>query len=189
MKSQWSSWGSCTSACGHNPLLPGWNQNRTRTTITPASCGGTCSGANLETRKCPPPPGGCCPVDCRVSSAWSNWSPAVLCDETVTQVRTRSIVQAASCGGKSCPTTRQTRWTKGPCCIQNCQYTWGSWSQCSGTCGSGTRARLPVITVHPRCGGTPCPSFSSQKCQRYLTINCKARILFEIINAFAHPRE
>lgn len=175
VKSNWSGWGPCTSTCSP-PLLPVWNQNRTRTKIKDEYCGGTCWGADFETRKCPQPKGSCCPVDCQVSNNWSSWWPAVLCDKTVTQVRNQSIVQNALCGGKRCPITRQTRKIKGPCCKVNCQYTWSDWSQCNATCGVGTRTRSPVITVKSRCGGKLCPSNCSQKCQRYLAIDCKARV-------------
>jgi hypothetical protein len=79
-------------------------ETRTRTIVTPASCGGTVCPSLTETRSC------CVPVDC-VVSAWSAWS---ICDGE-TRTRTRTVVTPASCGGVACPVLIETESCTIPC--------------------------------------------------------------------------
>ena len=47
------------------------------------------------------------------------------------------------------------------CChfaVVNCEMSeWGEYSECSSSCGSGTKSRERQILVKPRFGGTACP--------------------------------
>jgi len=94
-----SAWGACSPSCG-----PG---TQTRTTITPASNGGTACGP--INRSCNNGP---CPVNC-VQSSWGSCSAS--CGPGT---QTRTTITPASNGGTACgPTSRSCN--NGPCEIKN----------------------------------------------------------------------
>ena len=161
----WGNWGACSETCG-----PG-TETRTRTVITKASCGGSCSPGS-EVRKCSI---ACCPVDCSVGD-WTSWTPSsVPCGTTIDQTRERKIVVDASCGGAACPALKETQKKSGPCCPQDCQFTWGSWSACSNSCGKGTRTRKVTVTANLVCGGQACPTDETENCIGEVNVNCQVR--------------
>jgi len=151
---EWVSWGSCNTTCG------GGNQNRTRTIITPASCGGTACPATNETTPCNT---NCCSVNCVVGE-WVSWGS---CDATCgggTLTRIRSIQTPASCGGTACPATTGTIDCNTNCCPVSCVVgEWVSWGSCSSSCGGGQQLRQRRILTQPSCGGYSCPSTSDNR--------------------------
>ena len=64
--SSWGQWSACNVTCEQTG-----NRTRTRTIVTPASCGGSCPEENslIENGTCYGP---CCPRDCLLSN-WSSW--------------------------------------------------------------------------------------------------------------------
>lgn len=94
--SSWSSWGSCSKACG------GGTRSRSRYKVASESCGGSCPYSTRETAHCNTQ---CCRVDC--SFTWGSWSRCTGCG-TSSQSRSPSIKRNPSCGGTACP-GRQTR--------------------------------------------------------------------------------
>ena len=91
--SQWSAWAACSRTC------KGGTTTRTRTIVSDASCGGSCSPHPMnETRSCNIQQ--CCPVDCAYS--WSAWSACTGCGIS-TKSRTPFIKVRNSCNGKACP--------------------------------------------------------------------------------------
>ena len=152
--SEWGSWSECSPTCGSG------TQERTRTVNTPAKYGGAPCSSSTQTRGCTGPP---CPVDC-VMGEWGSWSE---CSETCgsgTQDRTRTIVTQAANDGTACPsnlTQTQTCNTQ-PCPVDCVMSGWGSWSECSATCGTGTQDRTRTIVTQAANDGTACPSDNTQ---------------------------
>ncbi len=91
--SAWSSFSSCSAACG------GGTQTRTRTVITPAANGGAACPVLEESQACNGFP---CPVDCVVSD-WSEWGTCSATCGGGTQTRTRTVITPAAYGGAPCP--------------------------------------------------------------------------------------
>lgn len=63
----------------------------------------------------------CCPVNCVVDS-WSSWGSCnAACEQNGNRVRTRTVSTQASCNGSPCPTLRETKACRGPCCPRDCR--------------------------------------------------------------------
>ncbi|XP_066275444.1 fibrillin-2-like [Branchiostoma lanceolatum] len=90
----WGSWNSCSATCGNSGT-----QTRTRSYAVTAYCGGAlCSGSNRDTQACNRSP----PRNCRWTD-WGSWGTCTApCGNTGTRARTRSIAEAAFCGGTGC---------------------------------------------------------------------------------------
>ncbi|KAL9986515.1 hypothetical protein ACROYT_G000677 [Oculina patagonica] len=84
-----------------------------------------------------------------------------------------------SCKGTPCPTLRDTKSCRGPCCPRDCQFTtWTSWGSCSAPSGqcavnSGRKTRTRRVTSNPSCGGRACPSMSQTTQCTPVPIPCK----------------
>ena len=96
-------------------------QYRFRRIITPASCGGTCTGSLQETRSCVT---GCPPTNC-VLSRWSSWSR---CFSGV-QHRYRHVITPARCGGTCTGLRHETRRCRFNACLYH-PCIWYPWSPC-----------------------------------------------------------
>ena len=107
--SPWSSWGTCSAACG------GGTQTHTRDILTSASNGGAACPVLTETQACNTQS---CPVDCTVSP-WSAWGTCSASCGGGTQTQTRSIVTPAANGGQACPTLTQTQTCNTQACPVN----------------------------------------------------------------------
>merc|ERR1711871_560024 len=106
-------------------------------------------------------------------SLWSGWSR---CDKACTapdlvrgqQHRTRSVVQKDN-GAKGAITCGNETEMK-PCndhrCPINCETgDWGSWNNCSVSCGGGHQTRRRNVTVNADHGGAVCPGLvQTQAC-------------------------
>ena len=151
----WSSWSTCSATqCGH------WGtQQRSRTVQIHPNCGGRGCPSLLETVPCQ----GNSPVDCRVTR-WSSWSAcsAVLCGQSGTRQRSRTVQMHPNCGGTGCPPLLDTAPCQGPSLV-DCQLSsWSTWSTCSVACG-GSQASTRHIITNEQCGGTPCSSTLSKR--------------------------
>jgi hypothetical protein len=149
-----SEWGSCSLSCGG-----GMQQKKVlqEALYGGKSCGKTSQQCNINP----------CPIDC-IMSPWSDWST---CSKTCgggTQTRTRSVVQQANYGGKTCPTdTSQTQNCNTQTCPVDClMSSWSGWSGCSASCGGGIQSQTRSILTQPSNGGAVCPTnlVNTQQC-------------------------
>jgi hypothetical protein len=117
-------------------------------------------------------------VDCKVEE-WSSWGECSAPCGGGTQARTRAIKVARSGDGRACPALRETR----SCNLQNCPVDcevgeWGSWGECSASCGGGTQSRSRTVEVESSYGGQDCPaltetrSCNTQRCTTPI-VNCQ----------------
>jgi len=138
----WNQWSKCTVSCG------GGKQKRTRKLENCADCvnNGIDERSTKEIRPCSV---NNCPVD----FTWTEWTPYGDCSKTCGQggykMRTRECIPAAH-GGEPCPDKElqenvdlyqeEEACTKEDCLVY--VYTnWSPWSQCSKTCGKGTKIK------------------------------------------------
>eukprot|EP01137_Pigoraptor_chileana_P012905 Opistho-2@4489 len=159
---QWgpySNFSSCSSACGAG------TQTRTRQILVQAEHNGAlCTGSASDSQACT---GVTCPVDC----AWGNYTAFGACSNTCgagKKTRTRSILTQAENGGALCSgSASEEADCTGVTCPVNCEYnSFGDYSTCTKTCGTGTQTRVRTVKVQAENGGTLCTDPASE------TINC-----------------
>ena len=206
----WGRWGECDTYCGDSGM-----QARHRSKET-ASCGGNeCNGDSVEKRSCKRKCynggslwqndtchcksqfyGQCCEHCSERPCMWNNWGQWSECDRQCggsgTQLRQRSKMQTASCGGNECygdsveekscnrlchnggtlshdGTCHCTNQYHGQCCEhctpKNCDWKdWGRWGECDRQCGgSGTQLRQRSKMQTASCGGNECDGDSVEK--------------------------
>jgi len=149
----WSEWAPY-SACTCEGL-----QERHRVIAQQSNdCGKPCDGPKVETASCTPD---CSkpPQDC-VLSEWGSWSS---CDQSCgggQRNRTRIVVTESSHLGRPCDgaMVETEACNDSPCKEkQDCVLSaWGSWSECTKTCGGGQRNRTRSVDTVGRAGGKPC---------------------------------
>jgi len=153
--SEWADFTMCTKTCG------GGYQHRAREILVhPASHGVAC-GPQMETVQCGTV---ACPNDC-VVSAWTGYSACTKSCEGGTQHRFRSVLLSYSQGGKPCPELHEVlECQTHPCPVDCTVGRWTEWTDCSQTCGGGTRGRSRTH-IASRDGGKACPyDFEEESC-------------------------
>ena len=138
----------CSATCG------GGTRTKTYEITTSAQHGGApCPTSPQITEPCNTQP---CPIDCEGSYGEFNECSATCGGGTRT--KTYEITTSAQHGGTPCPTSPQITE---PCntqpCPIDCEGSYGEFSECSATCGGGTRTKTYEITTPAQHGGTPCP--------------------------------
>jgi hypothetical protein len=114
---------------------------------------GTQCPSLVETRACNQ---GACPVDCLLSN-WTAWTQCSTSCGMGVQRRYRSVLVPASGGGAQCGETMQEIACNIGACPQNCELSeWSAWSNCSASCGPGSRSRFRVVFQSPVAGGDGC---------------------------------
>merc|ERR1719318_2037260 len=97
-----------------------------------------------------------CYVDCKVED-WSSWSDCSATCGDGTKTRGRGVVQEAENGGAACPALEEEEPCNTDQCPVDCEVEdWSSWSECSATCGGGTRTRERKVVQEPENGGAAC---------------------------------
>lgn len=159
--SRWTKWTACSVTCGRGIQLRG------RAILKQPMNDGLPCPTLRESRSCfirncsnfrPPK------RNCRLSS-WSSWTN---CRGTCTRggkFRTRTILQKAGPGGKSCRDFELIKFRK--CKLEKCPLEnnndcivsgWSPWSPCSKKCNRGRQYRLRKIIKSETTGGASCPS-------------------------------
>ncbi|UJR31957.1 hypothetical protein I4U23_019430 [Adineta vaga] len=154
----WSTWSSCPATCGTATVY------RTRN-CTGTSNGGICLGSAIDTQLCDTN------VSCIVNpynatnggyTAWSSWSACSSTCGTGVHVQTRTCTNPLpSYGGNYClgsPINITSCSSSQSCPINGNWTTWSNFSECSGTCGNGTRSRVRLCA-------NPSPSNGGQQCE------------------------
>jgi len=144
----WSAFGACSVSCATG------ERRRTRECNFPAPKNGgkQCEGTSFETIACEEKP---CPVD-GVYQPWGDWN---VCDKICgggTQTRKRECIQPEH-GGKPCQgeASESRDCNQQKCPIDGQWNPWSEWSDCSKTCGGGTRQSTRSCTEVAN-GGKPC---------------------------------
>jgi len=97
-----------------------------------------------------------CPADCKVED-WSSWSDCSATCGGGTKTRGRGVVREAEIGGVPCPALEEEEPCNTDQCPVDCEVEdWSSWSECSATCGGGTRTRERKVVQEPENGGAAC---------------------------------
>jgi len=163
--SNWSEWDACTKPCG------GGVTTRHRDVIVQPAHGGIGCPAVMDSLPCNTQ---VCDIDCAVSE-WSPWSECDKQCETGHQHRVRNITTYPAANGKACPPLDEARECNTQKCPTDCVVgDWSNWSECSATCGGGTKSRRRDVLVNPQFGGITCPI--TEDIQLCNTLACDRRI-------------
>lgn len=165
--SDWSDWSFSTS-CGPS------SKHRHRQVSVPGNeLGASCAGPTTEQGDSIHVD---CPVDCELDD-WGRWSLcSVTCGAGVTR-RTRTISKAASFGGAECDSLQESKVCDGGQCPVDCQWSdWGSWQECSTSCGDGNSTRSRTVSVPANSFGEACqgkPQQTRQCSNAPCPVHCK----------------
>ena len=163
--SAWSAWESCSRTCG------GGSRERRRSVSIAAIFGGRPCDSLSEKDACAID---ACPVDCTVG-AFGDWGACTVTCGGGTQMRGRRVVTATRDGGKACPSLSEQRRCMDTACPVDCQVSaWGLFTDCTKTCGGGSRTRMRSVDVAAAHGGKACAELSNTfKCNGApCPINC-----------------
>lgn len=173
--SEWEAWGNCTKLCG------GGKQSRYRYIKQDVMGEGTnCTGSAHDERTCNED---ACPKDCEFLD-WDEWSTcSVTCGAGGNRTRSRKV-DAEINGGAPCDPAvplQETVECGTSGCPRDCAWgDWGTWTNCSKTCGLGlnagitTRHRVQAITA--AFGGKACEgkTVHTTRCNEVLCpVNCE----------------
>jgi hypothetical protein len=148
--SEWQDWGKCSKTCGQGI------QKRSRSIRATARYGGkACPKTLSESKVCLRGP---CPIHCKVST-WSEWEECSKSCGAGIRTRSREVLQLPTSGGYVCPELSEIRRCNEHSCPLDCEVSsFGSYSECSVTCGGGLKSRTRVVTTKASHGGKVCPA-------------------------------
>ncbi|XP_069128273.1 SCO-spondin-like isoform X2 [Argopecten irradians] len=128
----WSNWTSCNVSCGGGMT---W---RTRDCVEPLYGGAPCNGTNMETDDCNIHE---CPID-GIWEMWTNWTICSLTCNNGTQTRNRTC-NGPFHGGADCEGAEDEMrlCNSFHCPVDGVWDTWSAWTDCSHSCGRGSKYR------------------------------------------------
>jgi hypothetical protein len=162
----WSKWSRCSKACGVG------KKSATRK-VTMKDAGSKCPKTEIV-RECKVSN---CPVNCKATGSWSNWSTCNKKCGGGKQTRERKGVGpffgGKGCGKKELSGSRNCN-TK-PCPVDCKQTTFGGWGKCNKACGGGMRKRFRTLIQATQNGGKACGKFvQEESCNgQPCAIDCK----------------
>jgi len=130
----WSSWTECTASCDTGTT------ERGRDFKVEAKHGGfPCQGNTIEVKDCNTQK---CPVHCKLGD-WSEWTA---CSQTCgggNSTRERDVQVQAKFGGTECQGHKNdsVACNTQPCPVDCEWHEWSTWTDCTATCGLGSRTR------------------------------------------------
>jgi len=148
---EWSEWSVCSVTCGS----PGAEYATSARNAKRESNGGRpCTGEDSRKKLCAEAQ---CPEDC----AWNDWSPWKACTKTCgggISERNRNSSKSAKNGGVQCEgSTVDVKPCEMSDCPVDCRVSeWGTWSDCTESCGTGSAVRFRVEQVSATLGGKQC---------------------------------
>jgi len=182
----WDRWSTCSQSCGGGTTF-----RRRRMEQMPNECGKPVMGDARETKFCNVQVS-CDPaVDCEFTE-WGSWSDCSATCNGVTR-RSRRIKTYGSGLGAFCEGALKETFPCSPgpeehmpqgCLVDevpvDCVLSeWGTWSECSESCGAGAHTRTRRILQSPKDGGKSCDSQLVQlrtckqtACPRPEAVNC-----------------
>lgn len=167
---EWGDWGGCSENCGG-----GLQYRSPKVAYKPANDGKACP--SQEKKACNT---AYCSVDCVVHD-WKPWSKCTTKNDKKCGMgiisRQREVKYKAQFGGKKCPHLYEEKdCNKGKCAV-DCKYDWGSWGECTHSCGGGHMYKAPKISVPAYDGsdgtGKTCPPKMTKTCNSdYCKVDC-----------------
>ncbi|XP_065934945.1 uncharacterized protein [Magallana gigas] len=158
---EWSNWTDCSKSCGGGLNI----RNRSCTNPSPKYGGKHCEGSLSEFLNCNEHQ---CPIDGGFS-LWGAWSSCTVSCGSGTSIRSRSCTNPSPLfGGKNCTGNSEQIID---CNIQLCPIDgkygdWTTWSQCSNSCGGGSKLRLRRCdNPLPQNGGKQCNGINEDHLQ------------------------
>nr|QGN01372.1 female cement gland secreted 3 [Lepeophtheirus salmonis] len=156
--STWEHWSQCSTSCGVGISI----RERLCNNPIPSEMGKPCSGLGYESRICF---GALCSDNVEHWGLWALWSKCSLTCGRGKRTRTRECLHPD--GGiipcKGIPKEKGYCFEKF-CPIHGEWGFWKEWSDCSASCGEGTKTRIRKCdNPKPDGNGRPCPGLSMQK--------------------------
>ncbi|XP_062578062.1 SCO-spondin-like isoform X3 [Saccostrea cucullata] len=156
--STWSSFSHCSAHCGRGTMT----RTRTCSNPSPAHNGADCVGQSTESHYCNE-------HLCPVNGEWSSWSQYSQCTTSCgggTQVRTRTCTHPRPLhGGANCKgyANETQKCSENGCPVNGQWSTWGQYSECTKTCGNGSKTRQRLCSSPaPLNGGKDCSGNNSE---------------------------
>ncbi|KAK3251104.1 hypothetical protein CYMTET_39560 [Cymbomonas tetramitiformis] len=111
-------------------------------------------------------PAGLCtmpPVNCSVT-AWDAWSQCTASCGGGTYSRSRTVVEEAKYGGRSCPSLFQEAECNTQECAVDCKMSeWAATTACTANCSGGVKNYTRTVQVEAAFGGTPCGELTKEE--------------------------